>query len=124
LYFLTELTLLNYPKGIDDLLRKRLESKDPQAIGTAAYLMSQHGPAEDMRLIEARLNRWIKEWGGRAAELDAAGDDPKAVLQRMAQVNLIEALLTGKAWKLPEEKVKRLKQSCVTKACRQRYPIQ
>jgi len=70
--------------------------------------MSQRGPAEDMRLIEARLDRWVKEWRGRGPELDAAGDDTKAVIQRMAQVNLIQALMMGKAWKLSEEKINQL----------------
>ncbi len=121
-WFLHNLIRSNYPKALGDLMRKRLESDDPQWVSTASYIMSQHGPAEDMRLIEARLDRWMKEWGRRGAELDAAGDDTKAVHQRMAQVNLIQALLIGKAWKLPEEKIKQLKQSCVTKACQQHFP--
>lgn len=122
-WFLSKLTLWNYPKAVDEYLRKRLEIDDPQWVTTASYIMSQHGPAEDMRLIEARLDRWVKEWKPRGAELDAAGDDHKAVIQRMAQVNLIIALMTGKAWKLPEEKIKQLQQSCVTKACRQQFHI-
>ena len=78
----------------------------------------------DMRLIEARLDRWVKEWNGRGAELDAAGDDNKLAFQRMAQVDLITALMTGKSWKLSEEKINQLKQSCVTKDCRQRFHLQ
>ena len=39
------------------------------------------------------------------------------------QVNLIMALMLGKAWKLPEEKIKQLQQNCVTKACRQNFHI-
>ena len=85
--------------------------------------MSQRGPADDMPLIEARLDHWVKEWKPRGAELDAAGDDPKATVQRMTQVNLIMALMLGKAWKLPEEKIKQLEQNCVTKACRQNFHI-
>jgi hypothetical protein len=86
--------------------------------------MSQRGPSEDMRLIEARLDRWVKEWNGRSAELDAAGDDNKLAFQRMVQVNLITALMMGKAWKLSEEKINQMKQSCVTKACRQHFHLQ
>lgn len=122
-WFLSNLTRSNYPKAVDEYLRKQLESEDPQWVNSASYIMSQRGPAEDMRLIEARLDRWVKEWKARGAELDAAGDDPKAVIQRMTQVNLIQALMMGKAWKLPEEKIKQLKQSCVTKACRQNFHI-
>ncbi len=94
--FLTDLTRSNYPQAVGDLLRKRLEGEDPQAVGTAAYVMSQHGPAEDRRLIEARLDRWVKEWGKRVAELDAAGTDPN-IIQSMVEVNLIESLALGKA---------------------------
>src|SRR5262249_31924048 len=109
-WFLSNLTRSNYPRAVGDLLRKRLESDDPRRVSSASYIMSQRGPAEDVRLIEARLDRWVEEWGGRGAELDAAGDDAKMVIQRMAQVNLIQALLNGRAWKLSEEKIKQLKQ--------------
>jgi len=44
-------------------------------------------------------------------------------MQSMTQVNLIIALMNGKAWKLPEEKIKQLKQSCVTKTCRQNFNL-
>jgi len=88
-----------------------------------AYVMSQHGPAEDGRLIEARLNRWVREWGKRSAELDAAGKDTN-MTQSMVEVNLIESLAVGKGWKLPEEKIKMLKQGCVTRLCREHYQIQ
>ena len=122
LFFLTDLTRSNYPPAVGDLLRKRLEGEDPQAVSTSAYAMSQHGPAEDSRLIEARLARWVKEWGKRVAELDAASTDTNT-LQSMVEVNLIESLLLGKAWKLPEEKIKQLKQSCVSRACREHFQI-
>ena len=122
-WFLTNMTRSNYPKSVDEYLRKRLESDDPQWISSASYIMSQRGQTEDMRSIEARLDRWVKEWRSRGAELDAAGDDPKAAIQSMAQVNLITALMMGRAWKLPEEKIKQLQQSCVTKACRQHFRI-
>src|SRR5215471_5908599 len=91
LTFLTDLTRSNYPQAVGDLLRKRLEGEDPQAVSTAAYVMSQHGPAEDGKLIEARLDRWVKEWGKRSAELDAAGTHMN-VTQRMVEVNLIVSL--------------------------------
>src|SRR5262245_213672 len=123
-WFLSNLTRSNYPSAIGDLMRKRLESDDPSWVSAAAYIMSLHGPSEDMRLIEARLDRWVKEWGRRAAELDAAGDDTKTNIQRMTQVNLIQALMMGKAWKLSEEKINQLKQSCVTQACRQHFHVQ
>jgi hypothetical protein len=122
LSFLVDLTRSNYPQAVGDLLRRRLEGEEPQAVSTAAYVMSQHGPIEDRKLIEARLDRWMKEWGKRGAELDVASTDTNSV-QRMVEINLIEALLLGKAWRLSEEKIKELKQSCVTRACREHFQI-
>jgi hypothetical protein len=122
-WFLSNLTLWNYPKALDEYLRKKLESDDPYWATTASNIMSQRGPAEDMSLIEARLDRWVKEWKARGAELDAADQDQKVPMQSMTQVNLIIALMNGKAWKLSEEKIKQLKQSCVTKTCRQQFLI-
>jgi hypothetical protein len=90
-------------------VRKRLEDDDAQVASSAAYVMSQRGPAGDAELIEARLKRWEREWGSRGAELDARCADEDGIVQSMTQVNMIESLLVGKAWRLPEEKVKQLK---------------
>jgi hypothetical protein len=122
-WFLSNLTLWNYPKALDEYLRKKLESDDPYWATTASYIMSQRGQVEDMRFIEARLDRWVKEWKARGAELDAADQDQKIPMQSMTQVNLISALMNGKAWKLPEEKIKQLKQTCVTKTCRENFNL-
>ncbi len=122
LSFFVELTRVNYSEAVGDLLRRRLESDEPEAVGVAAYILSKRGKAADSRLIEARLERWLKEWGKRGAELDAGGRDTNSVSQAMVQVNLIMALHQGKAWKIPEEKIEKLKQGCVTSVCRQHYP--
>lgn len=120
LIFFIELTRANYSDGVDAILQKRLEGDEPEAVSTAAYIMAKRGPATARQLIEARLNRWLNQWRGRSAELDAL---PDGGLQKMVQVNLIEALLISKSWKLSDEQVKQLKQSCITDACRQHFPI-
>ncbi len=113
---LLEVTRSSYPEPVRGLLRRRLESDDPEAAGAAAYVMSQHGVEGDGRLIESRLERWRKDWGGRAAELDTA-----AGAQRMAEINLVEALLRSKVWKLPEAKAAGISRGCVSEDCRRRY---
>lgn len=118
--FLPGLTRLYYSERVDTLLRNILESDEPEAVNTASYVMSLHGPKSDRQPIEARLERWVKEWGGRTAELDGRGGDAN-VGQSMVQVNLIIALTRAKSWKLPEEEVKQLERSCVTKTCRQHF---
>jgi hypothetical protein len=125
LFFLGELTAANYTDGIDAILRKRLESDDPQTIGAAAYIMSERGPAAGQALIEARLARWVSAWGARAAELDSAGEnETSAVVQKMVQVNLILALIQAKSWKLTDSQKKELEQGCLTQRCRQYFHLQ
>lgn len=115
--FLLELTRPGYPEAVRGLLRRRLESDDPQTLGAAAYVMSKNGAEADEPLVEERLARWRKAWAGRAAELDAEG----AVLQRMAEINLLEALLRARRWKLPEEKAAALVRGCISEDCRRRF---
>ncbi len=121
--FFHELTRYSYSDGIDALLKKRLDSDDPQSVGFAASLMSAHGPPSDQMLIEARLERWLREWNNRRAELDAPEAGEKMARQRMVQIELIGALIYGKSWKLPEWKVKQLQQSCLTQECRERFKV-
>jgi hypothetical protein len=112
--FLPALTKLYYSDGIDALLVKRLNMDEPQAASTAAYLLSLHGSAEDVKVIESRLERWRKEWGTRASEAETN-------LQGMVERELILALLHGKSWRLPPERIKELQQSCITNLCRQNF---
>jgi hypothetical protein len=114
--FLPQLARLYYSEAIDAVLRKRLESDEPQAVGLAAYLISLYGPATDQKIIEARLERWLKEWRHRPAEADANS-------QGMAETELIIALGNAKSWKLPPEQVQKLQQACVTKRCRQNFRL-
>lgn len=114
---LLEVTRSSYPDAVRGLLRRRLEGDDPDALGAAAYVMSQHGSEADELLIESRLERWRKEWAGRGAELDAE----RGSTQRMAEINLVDALLHAKAWKLPETKAVAVARGCVSEDCRRRY---
>lgn len=118
--FFLELIRNYYSSGLDALLQKRLASDDPAIVGTAAYIMSLRGPASDRDLIEARLTRWLNEWRGRAAELEA---DKEAVHQKMVQVNLILAITQAKGWKVSDEQARQLKQGCITQLCRQHFQL-
>jgi hypothetical protein len=120
--FLGDLTESYYSEEIGSLLRKRLASEDPQAVGLAAYLLSKHGSLGDQKLIAARLDRWLKEWRGREAELNPIEGSEGNAIQAMLQLNLLQALTRAKAWKLPEEENKRLQQTCLSQKCRQHFP--
>jgi hypothetical protein len=69
--FLPELTKLYFSDGIAAILRKRVESDQPEVASTTAYLLAKYGDAGDRKILEARLDRWRKEWGDRQIEADA-----------------------------------------------------
>jgi hypothetical protein len=110
--FLPMLTKLYYSEAFSEVLKKRLGSDEPQAASNAAYLLGVHGVAGDELVLQARLERWQKDWRERVIEADAN-------LQGMVERELIYALLNGKAWKLSAERRKELQESCVTKMCKQ-----
>ena len=113
-WILSELTQLYYSESIGVILRRLLESDDYAHASHAAYLIGLKGPAGDERVLEARLKRWREEWRDRVAEADA---------QHQSQVEreLIGALINGKSWKLPPERVKELRNSCITSLCKQSH---
>lgn len=113
--FLPELTRLYFSDGIDALLRKRLESDAPQVASTTAYLIGLHGPESDQKVLEARLERWRKEWASRSAEAETN-------LQGTVERELVYGLIHAKAWKLSPERIKELQQGCITKLCSQNFP--
>ena len=112
---LVDVTALYYSDAIGALLKKLMENDDPALASHAAYLIGVHGSEGDERLLEARLKRWREEWGERVEQADA---------QQQGQVEreLIYALVNGKAWKLPAERVRELRASCLTKLCQQSNP--
>ena len=112
--FLPDLTRLYFSEGVDGVLRKRLESDEPRAVSTSAWLMSKYGPAGDQQVIEARLERWRKEWGNRAAEAQIN-------LQGAAEREMVTALLRARSWKASPERAKELEQNCITEFCRQNF---
>jgi len=114
-HFLPELTELYFSEAIAAILRKRVESDEPEVASTSAYLISKYGSESDEKVLEARLERWQKEWGSRKLEADSNQ-------QGRIEIELVGGLIRAKAWKLSPERVKQLQQSCVTKYCSQQFP--
>lgn len=108
---LNELTKHYYSHGIGGLLKNDLESDNPARVSHSAYLIGLHGFPGDEKILEARLKRWRAGWADRVAEADA---------RREGQVEreVIYALINGKSWKLPPERVRELQASCITKLCK------
>jgi hypothetical protein len=113
--FLPQLTSLYYSDGIEAILRKRLESDQPEIASTTAYLIGKYGDANGRKILEARLERWRREWSGKPLEADANQ-------QGRIESELVSALNSAKDGRIAPERVKELQQSCVTKICKQRFP--
>ena len=110
--FLPVLLRLYFADSMDELLRKRLDSDDPHLAGHSAYLIGLYGSAKDQAALEARLARWRADWADRR---EAADPDP----QGMIESEIIQSLIKSKSWKLSTERVNELRQSCLSKICRQ-----
>ncbi|MFT3742793.1 MAG: hypothetical protein QM785_00735 [Pyrinomonadaceae bacterium] len=117
------LTRISMPPGLQKILRKRLESEEPETLGTAAYYLSKFGGQENRNLIENRHERWLKKWSGRSAELDDPKADDKTKAQSMAQINLLISLIRTESWKLSDKEAYQLKLMCVSRACRETFGI-
>ena len=111
-WILSDLTKLYYSDSIGVILKKLLESDDYAHASHAAYLIGREGAAGDERVLEARLKRWREEWRDRVAEADAQN-------QGQIERELIWALINGKSWKFPPERVEELRTSCITYLCKQ-----
>lgn len=113
---LRELTALHYSEAIGVLVKKLLATDDRSWAGNAAYLIGLHGSADDRDVLEARLKRWQEEWGNRVAEAD---EQQQGRIER----ELIWALIHGKSWKLPPERLRELQMGCITQMCKQSNPV-
>ncbi|HEX8638823.1 MAG TPA: hypothetical protein VF692_12215 [Pyrinomonadaceae bacterium] len=117
------LTKTGFTKGMEKLLQKRLESDEPQTVGSAAYYLSKYGGKENKSLIEKRYNRWLEKWIERRAELENPDAGAAIKSESMFQINLLEALIRAEKWKLPETEISRLKLTCLTENCRRHFSL-
>lgn len=109
---LRELTALYYSEAIGALVKKLLMTDDRSIASNAAYLIGLHGSVDDKEVLEARLKRWREQWGNRVVEAD---EQQQGRIER----ELVWALIHGKAWKLPPERLRELQMGCITQMCKQ-----
>jgi hypothetical protein len=100
-----------YSSGLDAFLRVRLASGPPEQAAAAAFEMSQNGPAEDQDILRQRLDRWRTQWSGKEIPL----------AEGKLEAELVQAVILGKEWKLPETPASTLRESCVSSVCRSRF---
>jgi hypothetical protein len=102
-----------FSPGLNDFLRERLTSGPPGQAESAAYGMSDFGPAENQDILRQRLTRWRTEW------LDK--DIPPA--EGKLEMQLVLSVISGKHWRLPDSEAAALRQSCISTACRTQFRI-
>ncbi|HEY4839465.1 MAG TPA: hypothetical protein VIH72_12705, partial [Candidatus Acidoferrales bacterium] len=102
-----------FSPSLNDFLRERLASGPPGQAESAAYGMSDFGPAENQDILRKRLVRWRTEW------LDK--DIPPA--EGKLEMQLVLSVISGKHWRLPDSEAAALRQSCVSTACRTQFRI-
>jgi hypothetical protein len=100
-----------YSSGLDIFLRERLAKGPAEQAGMAAFEMSQYGPAEDQDILRERLSRWRAQWSGK--------DIPEA--EGKLESELVQAVILGKEWKVPETPANTLRESCLSFVCRSRF---
>jgi hypothetical protein len=100
-----------YSNGLDAFLRERLAKGPAEQAGMAAFEMSQYGPAEDQDILRERLSRWRAKWSGK--------DIPEA--EGKLESELVQAVIQGKEWKMPDAPANTLRESCLSSVCRSRF---
>jgi hypothetical protein len=100
-----------YSTGLDTFLRGRLTIGPAAQAGMAAYAMSEYGPAEDQDILRQRLDRWRTKWSGK--------DIPE--VEGKLEGELVQAVIRGKEWQIPETPAAVLRESCISSACRSRF---
>ncbi|BCS32656.1 hypothetical protein TBR22_A18700 [Luteitalea sp. TBR-22] len=90
---------------------------------SAARALARIGTASARVALWRRLEAWHQRWEGRADELHVtmpSVDDPASQELGLARA-LREALLRGRGWLTTAEDRLRVRDSCVTQACRQEF---
>ena len=100
-----------YSSGLDAFLRERLANGPAGQAGMAAFEMSQYGPAEDQDILRARLDRWRTQWSGKVI--------PQA--EGKLEGELVDAVLRGKEWQMPDAPAATFRESCISSVCRSRF---
>lgn len=101
----------------------RCGTSAPQLGASAARALAHAGTAEARGALWRRLDAWHERWAGRPSELHVTTptvDDP--VSQELGlERALREALLRGRSWITTAKDRLRVRDSCVTEACREEF---
>jgi hypothetical protein len=101
---------------IESVALAQLMDADAERASSAAQLLGSHGSSAVKQPLLDRLEKWSKEWQGRAAELVAS----PFTLSSAARIenSVTNALFQNKRFALTTDDVVHIRALCVTDACR------
>jgi len=107
----------------ESALIRALDHERVVVAGSAARTLARIGTAAARGALSRRLEVWHDRWAGRDNELRLTTptiDDPVSQELSLERV-LREALLRGRSWLTTAEDRLRVRESCVTAACREEF---
>lgn len=109
-------TRYTFPTEAANYFESQLQSDDPMAASTAAYILSSSGAEKHKAMIFSRLDKWVATWKPKIKALEDVryGRNPEVNLQ----VELISALVLGHNWKLTDDEKRELRSKCLIEACK------
>jgi hypothetical protein len=119
---LAELHLVRPSDEMVPLLTSALDSPNYLTAGRAALFLAEVGTAASESAIWGRLQQLWDGWKDKAAELKGpfpSYPEAQPGATSALEHTLASALMQGKNWKLGESEVRRLRDGCLTDACRQ-----
>ena len=115
----SEIAPLHWDQAVEAAAIAHLQGESPRLVSDAAQILGAHGSARAKGPLLERLARWNEEWRGRAAELAALVAGPTAFDSPVVLENaVVNALLDGRAFSLTKEETERVRELCLTRACR------
>jgi hypothetical protein len=114
-----ELAPLHWDRAVEAAAIAHLQAESPRLVSDAAQVLAAHGSARAKGPLLDRLARWNEGWRGRESELAALVAGPSPLDSPVDLENmLVNALLDGRRFSLTKEETERVRELCLTRACR------
>jgi len=111
---------LHMSKEVEDAATASLGDEDAEVVSQAASVLGQYGSADAEKALWRRLEKWHEKNESRSEEIREqfpgvpSGGASELSGEVMIEQALRNALANGRAWLLDSEKLKRLRDLCLT----------
>jgi hypothetical protein len=111
---LDEIATHYWDASVERAAIEALASDNPAWVNHAAYAFERHASSTGKQRLLDRLATWSHEWKGRASEIHPTGFNGMASIEG----SLVGALVADGAFELTPDDFARMRDWCVTDACR------